>query len=79
MRNEILRFEPIRNLRIDHSFSQQIAEILNVRQNTDSQYEIWVSNYPLNAVIKLAHFYNTSTDYIGNLTDVSAPYPRSKV
>ena len=52
MRNEILRFERIRNLRLDRELSQQqIAELLNVKQNTYSQYEIGVLNYPGDVLI----------------------------
>ena len=79
MRNEVLKFERIRNLRIDHNFTQEyIAEILNVKQNTNSQYEIGVLNYPLDVVIKLAVFYQTSIDYLVGLTDDPRPYRRSK-
>ena len=48
MRNEVLRYERIRNLRIDRNLSQrEVAALLNVRQNTYSQYEIGVLNYPI--------------------------------
>lgn len=41
MRNEVLRYERIRNLRIDRNLSQrEVAALLNVRQNTYSQYEL---------------------------------------
>ena len=76
MRNEILRFERIRNLRLDRELSQQqIAELLNVKQNTYSQYEIGVLNYPVDVLIKLADFYQTSTDYLLGRTDERRPYP----
>ena len=79
MRNEILRFERIRNLRMDHNLSQQkIAALLNVKQNTYSQYEIGVLNYPIDVLIKLAAFYDTSVDYLLGLTDERRPYPRRK-
>lgn len=79
MRNEILRFERIRNLRLDRELSQQqIAELLNVKQNTYSQYEIGVLNYPVDVLIKLARLYGTSVDYLLGLTDETAPYPRRK-
>ena len=79
MRNEILRFERIRDLRLDHNLSQQqIAELLNVKQNTYSQYEIGTLNYPIDVLIKLARFYNTSVDYLLGLTDERAPYPRRR-
>lgn len=51
MRYEILPFENIRNLRIDRGFTQQqVAEYLNIRQNTYSQYEIGVLNYPIDVL-----------------------------
>ena len=79
MRNEILRFERIRDLRLDRNLSQQkIAELLNVKQNTYSQYEIGVLNYPVDVLIKLARFYNTSVDYLLGLTDEMTPYPRRR-
>ena len=70
MRYEVLRFENIRNLRIDHGLTQkQIAEILNVKQNTYSQYEIGVLNYPIDVLIKLADYYQVSVDYLLGRTD----------
>ena len=43
MRYEILKFENIRNLRLDNGYTQkQIAELLGISQNTYSQYEIGV-------------------------------------
>ncbi len=77
MRIEVLKFERIRNLRIEKGYTQkEIADILNVKQNTYSQYEIGVLNYPIDVLIKLAKFYNTSTDYLLDLTDSPLPYKR---
>lgn len=79
MRNEVLKYERIRNLRIDKGLTQsQVALYLNVKQNTYSQYEIGVLNYPLDVVIKLAEFYGTSVDYLVGLTDNPNPYERKK-
>ncbi len=45
MRYEVLPYENIRNLRVDAGMTQQqVAEYLNVKQNTYSQYEIGVLN-----------------------------------
>lgn len=57
---------------------QQIAAYLNIRQNTYSQYENGQRSLPLDALIKLALFFNTSTDYLLELTDVKTPYKRKK-
>lgn len=65
MRYEVLKFENIRSLRVDHGLTQkQIAEIINVKQNTYSQYEIGVLNYPIDVLIKLADYYHVSVDYL---------------
>lgn len=66
-------------MRIDKGLSQEeIGKILNVKQNTYSQYELGVLNYPLDVVITLAEFYGTSVDYLLGLTDEKKPYPRKK-
>lgn len=79
MKNEVLRFARIRDLRIDRGLTQsQVAQVLNVKQNTYSQYEIGVLNYPLDVIIRLAEYYGTSADYLLGLTDVPEPYPRRR-
>ena len=65
----------IRDLREDRDLTQkEIAEYLHIRQNTYSQYENGQRQLPIEALIALAKFYNTSTDYILGLTDQSRPY-----
>ena len=59
-------------------WDEDVAKILNVKQNTYCQYEIGIVNYPLDAVIQLAEFYGVSVDYLVGLTDEPAPYPRKK-
>lgn len=76
MRYDILKFERIRNLRIDNNYTQQqIAEYLNVKQNTYSQYELGVLNYPVDVLMKLADFYGVSVDYLLGRTPIKEPYP----
>ena len=56
---------------VDNGYTQkQIAEMLGVSQNTYSQYEIGVLNYPVDVIIKLADFYGTTTDYLLGRTDI---------
>ena len=79
MKTEILKYERIRDMRIDKGLTQKdVADIINVKQNTYCQYEIGVLNYPLDAVIKLAEYYNVSMDYLVGLTDQPEPYPRKR-
>ena len=77
MRYEIMKFETIRNLRIDNGYTQdQIAKYLGIKQNTYSQYEIGVLNYPIDVLMKLADFYDVSVDYLLGRTNVKTAYPK---
>lgn len=79
VRTEILKYERIRSLRVDRGLTQEtVARMLHVRQNTYSQYEIGVLNYPLDVVVRLAEYYGVSVDYLVGLTDESTPYPRRR-
>ena len=76
MRYEILEFENIRSLRIDHGYTQkQIGEYLGISQNTYSQYEIGVLKYPVDVLIKLADLYQVSLDYLVGRTQQKDRYP----
>lgn len=69
----------IRDLREDHDLTQkQVADYLNIRQNTYSQYETGSRQIPLEVLTALAELYKTSTDYLLGLTDCKTPYPRKK-
>ena len=72
-----MKFENIRSLRTDSGYTQkQVAQHLGISQNTYSQYEIGVLNYPVDALIKLADLYNVSVDYLLGRTNVKTPYPK---
>ena len=67
----------LKDLREDADLTQQrVAEHLHIRQNTYSQYENGQRQIPIELLISLAQFYNTSTDYILELTDVKKAYPK---
>lgn len=69
----------IKDLREDMDITQkQLADYLHIRQNTYSQYETGQRQLPLEVLIALAFYYDTSTDYLLGLTDQKAPYPRSR-
>ena len=60
----------IRDLREDNDITQkEIADYLHIKQNTYSQYENGKRQLPIDMLIALAKFYNTSTDYILGLTN----------
>ena len=65
----------LKELRKEYGYTQKkIAEVLNVKQNTYSQYERCQREIPLDCLVKLAKLYGTSTDYILMITDDDSPY-----
>ncbi|MCL2495166.1 MAG: helix-turn-helix domain-containing protein [Oscillospiraceae bacterium] len=77
MRNEILKYQRIRDLREDRDLTQsQIAQYLNIKQNTYSRYETNDRDVPLDVLARLADFYSTSVDYLMGRTDEPTPYVR---
>ena len=60
----------LRDLREDSDLTQQaVANFLNIKQSTYSQYENEKRQIPIEALIKLAKYYNVSTDYILGVSD----------
>jgi transcriptional regulator with XRE-family HTH domain len=69
----------IKALREDRDLTQgQLAALLCVHQTTYSDYERGNLNIPVAVLKQLAVFYDTSIDYLVELTDEPAPYPRKK-
>lgn len=75
----VIAMEKLRDIREDKDLLQKdIAKILNVSQQTYSRYETGEISIDKDSLIKLAEFYNTSVDYLLDLTDERSPYPRKK-
>lgn len=67
----------LKDIREDRDIKQkEIAVFLHIKQNTYSQYENGQRQIPIEALIQLAEFFNTSTDYILGLTDDPKPYSK---
>jgi len=67
----------IRELREENNKKQiEIAKMLGIQQNSYSQIENETCNLQVDHLIKLAEYYNTSTDYILGLTKRINPYPK---
>ena len=67
-----------RDLREDMDLTQRkLADELHISQNTLSQYENGQRQIPINLLIELALFFNTSTDYLLGLTNERKAYPRT--
>ena len=75
----VIKMERLRDMIEDKDLYQSdIAKILNVSQQTYSRYENDDISIDKDSLIKLALFYNTSVDYLLELTDERKPYPRKK-
>lgn len=63
-------YKRIRDLREDRDLTQkQVAQMLGMSQTGYSKYETGENDIPTAVLIKLADFYNTSTDYLLGRTD----------
>ncbi len=72
-------YRRIRDLREDSDLLQEdIAKYLHCSQVGYSHYELGKRDIPTDVLIKLALYYNTSTDYLLGLTDVKKAYPKAK-
>lgn len=54
-----------------------MAKLLKCSQQTYSRYESHTTEIPLESLIFLAEYYDTSTDYLLGITDQIKPYLRS--
>lgn len=69
--------ERIRELREDQSLTQQkVADLLHVGQRTYADYESGKTRIPIDNIMILAKFYNTSMDYITGASNIQKPYPK---
>lgn len=67
--------ERLKDLRIDADKTQEeIAEILNCKREVYRRYEKGIYDIPVWALIKLAEYYQVSTDYILGLTNKKDQY-----
>lgn len=63
-------YERIKALREDADITQQqMALLLNVAQNTYSQYETGKRELPISLLIQICEFFHVSSDYILGLTN----------
>ncbi len=72
-------YKRIKELREDHDKKQiEIANLLHISQQYYSEYEKGKRPIPAEKLKILAQIYNTSIDYIVELTDEIKPYPKKQ-
>ncbi|MBR3838016.1 MAG: helix-turn-helix transcriptional regulator [Clostridia bacterium] len=65
----------LRELREDHDLTQQkVADYLGMKQSQYNRYERGLRDLPTDVLIRLARFYETSSDYILGLSKNKTPY-----
>lgn len=58
-------YQRLRDLREDHDLTQkEIAAVLGIDQRVYSTYETGKREIPVHHLIKLADYYNVTTDYL---------------
>ena len=69
-----MKFQRNQDLRIDSDLSQKkIGEILHISQRSYSHYESGSRNIPIEMLIRLADYYDTTIDYLVGRTDNKEP------
>lgn len=68
-------YRRIRDLRTDNDMTQsELAKLLGMSQTGYSKYETGENDIPTQILIKLARIYNTSIDYLLDLTNCKSRY-----
>ena len=74
-----MKMQRIRDLREDNDLKQtDIADYLLFSLRSYSHYVRDSRSMPIEVLKRLAVYYNTSMDYLAELTDEKKPYTRSK-
>ena len=69
-----MKFQRIQDLRVDSDLSQrQLGGILHISQRSYSHYETGSRGIPIEMLIRLADYYDTTIDYLVGRTDNKAP------
>lgn len=67
----------LRDLREENKVSQaEMAKLLKCSQQTYSRYELHTTEIPLQLLIFLAEYYDTSVDYLLGITSQRDAYPK---
>ena len=69
-----MKYQRIQDLRIDSDLSQNpLGEVLHIRQRSYSHYETGSRGIPIEMLIRLADYYDTTIDYLVGRTDNKEP------
>ena len=73
----VMIYRRLKDLREDKDLTQQkMADMLKISRSAYSAYENGANAVPIDVLVRLAKFYNTSVDYLLEQTDDPTPYTR---
>ena len=73
------RFLTLEKLRLERNMTQQeVANLLYCQREVYRRYETGEREVPVWVVIKLAHFYQVTTDYILEVSTIRNPYTKQE-
>jgi transcriptional regulator with XRE-family HTH domain len=76
-RNYVLFNERLRALREDNDLTQEkLSKVLHLSGRAISGYENCKREPCYDTLMKIASYFNVSTDYLFGRTDISTPYPK---
>ena len=71
--------ERLKEIRDDKDLTQkEVATVLKISQVQYSRYETGLRLIPVDKLVLLANYYNTSVDYLIGITNERKPYPKQK-
>ena len=74
-----MQIDRLKELRKEYGLNQKyIAKILNISRQLYSRYERGTQRLPVKHLMTLGKYYNTSIDYILNLSDIKRPINGNK-
>lgn len=70
-------FRRLEDLRVDHDYTiKHIAQYLGIHRDVYSRYESGTRSVPIDVLIKLADYYETSVDYLTGRSDDNSLPPK---
>ena len=71
--------ERLKEIRDDKDLTQkEVAKVLKISPVQYSRYETGLRLIPVDKLVLLANYYNTSVDYLIGITNERKPYPKQK-
>lgn len=72
-----MKFQRIEDLRVDNDISiKEISEYLGLNRDVYARYEKGKRQFPVDIIIKLAEYYNCTTDFLLGLSDEKRHYKK---